>query len=31
MDELEIERPVINVEEENESEVLVKEKICIYI
>ena len=31
MDELEIERPVINVEEENETEVLVKEKICIYI
>jgi hypothetical protein len=31
MDELEIERPVFNVEEENETEVLVKEKICIYI
>ena len=31
MDELEIERPVINVEEEHESEVLVSEKICIYI
>ena len=31
MDELEIERPVTNVEEEHESEVLVSEKICIYI
>ena len=31
MDELEIGRPVINVEEEHESEVLVSEKICIYI
>ena len=31
MDELEIERPVTNVEEEHETEVLVKERICIYI
>ena len=31
MDELEIERPVTNVEEEHEPEVLVSEKICIYI
>ena len=31
MDELEIERPVINVEEEHEPEVLVSEKIYIYI
>ena len=31
MDELEIERPVANVEEEHKSEVLVSEKICIYI
>ena len=31
MDELEIGRPVINIEEEHESEFLVSEKICIYI
>ena len=31
MDELEIGRPVFNVEEEHEPEVLVKERICIYI
>lgn len=31
MDELEIKRPITNVEEERESEVLVKERISIYI